>query len=622
MAAASAAGAAPAAAQQPTVLASFEAAYTPDAVEAWGQHAAWCCYHTSKAGGGVAGAAAAAAAAEEEQAAGAAEAAIESHAADTLQDIFCVAMYEYKEPTRTRTGGLSFYTVQQQQQQQQQKQQQQQQQQQQTGELAVQLSLLHEAKSFGCLDLRWLCPPGGGCCCSGPPLSEQRDFESMLVVVGSDCALHAFRVSVHHRDDVSSSSSSSSMLRCSSIADVPLLLAPGQDHIGLGLDALFGTSQCIAATCSDGSVAVVSDLEFLSARWKAHEAEAWSVAISPSPNGKVIATGADDCKLRLWDIRANCRRPAADQPITKNSSSSSSNSSSSSSSDSDSDTNDHSSSRSSSSSSSRRDRPRLHAENARVHSMGVTALSFAPHAESLLWTGSYDGFIRCFDLRALRGPLYELGASGGLWRLRWALGEAFQIRGPHTVGSGKGGPLLLAACCHGGCEVWAAPEAEGDTSAQPLQRVLQLQPHKSMAYGITRLCCSSQQQQQQQRQQQQQQQQQKKKPKRVSVCRLMEGPQGDIPGGPFWSWRRRGAPLRGLYKGPAAAWGPPSRAGGGGGPRCGDSTRGPLQLGGPLSPLHGHRRPFVGGPLLLQLQQEGAAKEEGPSSTIDAASWI
>ncbi|KAL8269342.1 hypothetical protein Esti_006732 [Eimeria stiedai] len=456
-----AAATAPAAAQHSRVVASFEAAYTPDAVEAWSQHAAWCCYHASKAG-------AAAAAAEDEAAAS---------TGGSLQDIFAVAMYEYNEASRTRTGGVSFYTVQQQQQQ--------------KGELAVQLALLHEAKSFGSLDLRWLCPPGGGGCCSGPPLSEQGSFESMLVVVGSDCALHAFRVSVHHEDEVSSSSSnSSSILRCSSIADVPLLRAPGKDQIGLGLDALLGNSHCIAATCSDGSAAVVSDLEFLSARWKAHEAEAWSLAISPSSNGNVVATGADDCKLRLWDMRANCGRPAVDKPITTSSSSGSSSSS---------DTNAHSSS------SSRRGRARLHAENAKSHGMGVTALSFIPHAESLLLTGCYDGIVRCFDLRTLKIPLYELGASGGLWRLRWALGGAPQIGDPYSGGLGKEGPVLLAACCHGGCEVWGASAAEAAT---------------------------------------------------VSVCRLMGRAQEDIScGAPFGA--EGGTCLEGLQQGLPAAWGAP-----------------------------------------------------------------
>ncbi|KAL8439076.1 hypothetical protein Efla_007800 [Eimeria flavescens] len=271
-AAAPAAADAAAAAGGPLVMASLEAAYTPDAIESWSQHAAWC---VSRKESNITAAAAPDAAA----------------AASSMRDLIAVAMYEYDEATRSRTGGVSFYSV-----------HHHQQGQQQTEELALRLALHHRTEAFGCLDTRWLC----GHHCSGRCCSEMlpaENFESLLAVVGSDCALHAFRVSVHPREDEgegssssrssgsgSSSSSSSSSFCCSNVAEVALLRSPGRDHIGLGLDALHEQTHCIAATCSDGSAAVVSDLEFLSVRWKAHDAEAWAVAICPQSEGTLIAT--------------------------------------------------------------------------------------------------------------------------------------------------------------------------------------------------------------------------------------------------------------------------------------------------------------------------------------------
>ncbi|CDJ41004.1 WD domain, G-beta repeat-containing protein, putative [Eimeria tenella] len=445
-----------------------------------------------------------------------------SNCSSSSGDLFVVGMYQYDEATRSRRGGLSFYSVQQQQQ---------------SAAAAaaaatpsVSCILHHPTESFGCLDTRWLCA-AEGCCCSSFSSSRilPHEFESLLAVIGSDCALHAFRVCGHPEEEEQAnnsrtssssssggSSSSSSSLRCSAAARVPLLQAPGRDQIGLGLDALHGQPKFIAATCSDGSAAVVTDLEFLSLLWRAHDAEAWAVAVSPHSSSSLIATGADDCRLRLWDIRSCCRFAALETVISSSSSSSSRSS--------------RSSSRRSSRGSSAERSPCLRAESSKSHSMGVTSLCFSPTNSQLLFSGSYDGFIRCFDLRQLKYPLSSSQASGGLWRLRLSPGApsagsggprgapGAASGGPRGApGAASGGPrgppeppkgrqqrpLLLAACCHGGYEVWEMEEAE-DGAAPVLQQLLQQQPHESMAYGITQLCCLPQQEQQQQPQQQQQ----------------------------------------------------------------------------------------------------------------------
>lgn len=72
---------------------------------------------------------------------------------------------------------------------------------------------------------------------------------------------------------------------------------------------------------------------------------------------------------------------------------------------------------------------------------------------------------RLWDVRLPSRPLVlaELGAGGGVWRLKW---HPWQPQ------------LLLAACMHGGCAVLAADEAAGG-----LQEVLRYAGHGSLAYG-------------------------------------------------------------------------------------------------------------------------------------------
>ncbi|XP_026192934.1 uncharacterized protein LOC34623708 [Cyclospora cayetanensis] len=319
-------GATAPAADPPNVFASFKAPYTPDSIEAWSQHASAALRFRLLATANTA-------AGESPTAASPVGRSTASNACS--DDVFVVGMYQFDESTRSRSGGLSFYSVQPP-----------------RGHpaapsLDIREVLQHSTDAFGCLDVRWLC--GGAQCCyscctrnNGLSLCHD-EFEAPLAVIGSDCALHAYRVTGKPRSEESSSGSS---LSCTHTAKIPVLSDPTRDQIGLSLDALHNQAQ------------------------KAHDAEAWTIAVSPHCNGNLIATGADDCKLRLWDIRDGCRSAAAEGNFD-------------------------------SSRSSTESFPSLQGECTRRHSMGVTSVSFVPTSPSLLLSGRQEIFCSRGSLRGL-----------------------------------------------------------------------------------------------------------------------------------------------------------------------------------------------------------------------------
>jgi len=133
----------------------------------------------------------------------------------------------------------------------------------------------------------------------------------------------------------------------------------------------------------------------LERRWLAHTlcgepSEVWSVAFDPSAPHTLLASGADDACLKLWDLRAASGTSSSTSSTSSTSTSSTSNSSSTSSTD-----------------SSRRSSngvfgcaPGLAACVAGAHNAGVTSLAFAPSERwpHVLASGSYDGTVSIVGL--------------------------------------------------------------------------------------------------------------------------------------------------------------------------------------------------------------------------------
>lgn len=272
----------------------------------------------------------------------------------------------------------------------------------------------------GVLDIRWA-PDGlaGG--------AEGRADSLLCVCACADTSLTAVRVT---REAGCGEGASDGWRFSCGVASRAVVLDPlPKDVIGVALDLAPDRTSLAAMCCSDGTVATLRDLQTLDRSWTAHEAEVWSVALDPhsGDGAQLLATGADDCCLALWDLREplHIKSPAA--------------------------------------------------ANRRSHSAGVTVVSFpprswGPHAHTL-FTGSYDERVRVFDKRQLGRPLSEFKCAGGVWRLKWH---------PELHGEALGQRLMVAAC-HGGCELW---ELTGGAHA-PWQLVGSHRAHESMAYGVT-----------------------------------------------------------------------------------------------------------------------------------------
>jgi WD40 repeat protein len=97
--------------------------------------------------------------------------------------------------------------------------------------------------------------------------------------------------------------------------------------------------------------------------WKAHNLETWCGAFHDE---NVIFTGADDSILKTWDLRAS-----PSNPLSFNKS----------------------------------------------HGAGVCSIIPLPH-KNLLATGSYDKYLRFFDLRNLSKPVKEVKFDSGVWRIK------------------------------------------------------------------------------------------------------------------------------------------------------------------------------------------------------------
>lgn len=188
----------------------------------------------------------------------------------------------------------------------------------------------------------------------------------------------------------------------------------------------------IGVSCSNGHVAIVSiSASNTGIIWEAptHSLEAWTVAFDDS--GRILYSGGDDNAVVALD--ANQRNTAA--AIWKNS---------------------------------------------KTHGAGVTAVlpgALLPDTclGEYILTGSYDEYVRTFDLRSTTYPLQELRLGGGVWRLE-PMPKYISTEETRTISELDAG--VLASCMHAG------PRILGMGDSGSLKTVAGLtDAHKSMNYA-------------------------------------------------------------------------------------------------------------------------------------------
>lgn len=167
---------------------------------------------------------------------------------------------------------------------------------------------------------------------------------------------------------------------------------------------------------SDGwisTLALREDQLHIRQSWPAHEYEVWAVLFD-ALQSQVLYTGSDDCSFCCWDLRQNSSSSAVFR-------------------------------------------------NAKSHKMGVCCVAQCPSDPNMLLTGSYDEFLRVWDMRCISRPIMEnsLCLGGGVWRLKY-----------HPLIGG----LVLAACMHGG---FAIVKIDGES----INILETYNKHDSLAYG-------------------------------------------------------------------------------------------------------------------------------------------
>ena len=165
-------------------------------------------------------------------------------------------------------------------------------------------------------------------------------------------------------------------------------------------------------------------------KWRAHDlygsnTEVWIGMFDRWHNNQVIYTGADDGKLKGWDLRANAKPLFSIQPTN--------------------------------------------------NAAGVCSGQSSKYHEYILATGGYDGIVRIWDTRMVcnKGvgiqPLTEYNVGGGVWRIKW---------NPNSKCKNQ----LVAASMRGGVHVL---EYDRNDDTNQLKNVLHYTEHpaEALAYG-------------------------------------------------------------------------------------------------------------------------------------------
>jgi diphthamide biosynthesis protein 7 len=167
-------------------------------------------------------------------------------------------------------------------------------------------------------------------------------------------------------------------------------------------------------------------------RWNAHTlfgcpSEVWTCSFLRGAEN-VVLSGADDCSMKVWDIRQT-QRP-------------------------------------------------VHKVGDREFEAGVTAISSHPSLDNIFAVGSYDEHVRLYDYRKMAEPLSKVPVGGGVWRIKWH---------PSTwSGESSCRGKLLVAAMHGGCRIVNFPSLDGgveEYTAEEADVLSEFTAHESMAYG-------------------------------------------------------------------------------------------------------------------------------------------
>ncbi len=141
--------------------------------------------------------------------------------------------------------------------------------------------------------------------------------------------------------------------------------------------------------------------------WRAHDSEAWIVALDPHPTdsrfGRWAYSGGDDCLLKIWDERMLPLCPLPES-LTDN----------------DNDDNDNLDDEPGGDGcdpAPSRSVPSV--ATLRAHTGGVVAIRPHPTNPCLLASGGYDDCLLLWDKRNLAAPLAQWQSGGGVWRIRW-----------------------------------------------------------------------------------------------------------------------------------------------------------------------------------------------------------
>lgn len=148
------------------------------------------------------------------------------------------------------------------------------------------------------------------------------------------------------------------------VQQVTTVSTPSNSNTGNIIMTVDAVLDLTASITAKGQLTLIKDRTAIISSWEAHSPVVESWACDLSPDGRLIASGSDDCTLKFWDARTT--------DLVHN--------------------------------------------DRKNHSMGTTCIEFL--SENTVLSGSYDDRIRKFDLRNLSSPIDEVKTVGGVWRLK------------------------------------------------------------------------------------------------------------------------------------------------------------------------------------------------------------